>query len=231
MHSAQLCGEHIAQRQGMQAAYSFGMLPPSLRHQIRRANLGRLLEDERIGGPAQLARLMGKPKLKAHLSNLRSGVRGIGDRLAASIERAAGVPPGWMDAQHPLAGEAPAAYVLAQPVSQPPSANSLPLLSWEAIVQGRVPDVFRALLADDALAPDYPAGTEIVWTKHRRAAPGRLILVQDRHGQVHARQCRQGRSPDQWLAAPINSAYLTFDSAEEGLTLIAVYKGRLEPDD
>lgn len=215
----------------MQAAYPLGMHPASPRHQIRRTNLGRLLDDERIGGPAQLARLMGKPTLKAHLSNLKNGVRGIGDRLAASIERAAGVPPGWMDAQHPIAGEKPAAYALAHPVSHPLSGNGLPLLPWEAIVQGQVPDVFRAVLTDDALAPDFPAGTEIVWTKHRRAAPGRLVLVQDRHGQVHARQCRQGRSPEQWLAAPTNSAYLTFDSAEEGLTLIAVYKGRLEPDD
>lgn len=203
----------------------------SPRHALRRANLILLLSDPQMGGPTGLARLLGKPSLKGHLSNMRNNVRGMGDALAAKIEQAAGLPRGWMDEQHTFAGENPPTYRVAQELSQRMSSHSLPLIPWEAIVQGNVPEVFRAVLADDSLAPDYPAGTEIVWTTKRRAAPGRLILVQDRHGQLHARQCHQGRAPGQWLAAPINPAYLTFDSEEESLTLVAVYKGRLEPDD
>lgn len=94
-----------------------------------------------------------------------------------------------------------------------------------------VPDVFVAVLIDDAMAPDYPRGSEIVWTTRRRLAPGRMVLVRDRHGQTHARQCHQGRVPGQWLAAAVNPAYVSFDSVQDQLQLVAVYKGRLEPDD
>lgn len=184
-----------------------------------------------MGGPSKLAQLLGKPNLKSHLSNLRKGKRGMGDDLAADIEDALSLGRGWMDRQHTVAGELSPTYEVAHNTSHQLVSHALPLMPWEAIVQGKVPEVFRAVLADDALAPEYPAGTEIVWTTKRRAAPGRLILVQDRHGQVHARQCHQGRAPGQWIAAPINPAYLTFDSQEEALTLVAVYKGRLEPDD
>lgn len=215
----------------MQHAYSSPMPLDSPRHALRRANLIRLLSDVRIGGPTGLARLLGKPTLKGHLSNLRNGIRGLGDTLAADIEDAAELPRGWMDEQHLIAGETPPTYAIAQDLSHAMSSHSIPLVPWEKIVQGNVPDVFRAVLTDDALAPDFPAGTEVVWTTRRRAAPGRFILVQDRHGQIHARQCHQGRTPGQWLATPINPAYLTFDSAEESITLVAVYKGRLEPDD
>ena len=94
-----------------------------------------------------------------------------------------------------------------------------------------VPEIFRAVLADDALAPEFPRGTEIVWSTRRVIAPGRLALVRDRHGQLHARQCHQGRAPGQWLAAAINPAYVNFDSVQDAIVVVAVFKGRLEPDD
>lgn len=92
-------------------------------------------------------------------------------------------------------------------------------------------DLFRLVLVDDALAPELPKGTEVVWTTRRRAAPGRPILLRDQHGQVHARICHQGRMPGHWMAVANHPAYVSFDSSEPGLTVLAVYKGRLEPDD
>lgn len=204
----------------------------SHRHIVRRANLELVLTDRRVGGPAKLAELLGKPKMAAHLTNIRHGKRGMGDQLAAAIAHVINEPPGWMDEQHRSMGEAPAPYKVAQVLSPLASPNGLPLLSLEALVNDpTVPEVFRHVLSDDALAPDYPRGTEIVWTTRRRMLPGRLVLVRDRHGQVHARQCHQGRAPGLWIAAAIDPAYLSFDSAKDELTLLAVYKGRLEPDD
>lgn len=187
--------------------------------------------DPGVGGPTKLAHLLGKPNLRGHLSNIAAGKRGLGDELAAAIEKALDLAPGWMDHQHVSAEEPGARYSVDRLSRQPTLSNDLPLLPWEDLVHRTVPDIFRTILADDALAPDHPAGTEIVWTTRRRPAPGRLVLVKDRHGQVHARQCHQGRAPGQWIAAPISPAYVAFDSLEEGIELLAVYKGRLEPDD
>lgn len=207
------------------------MATDSPRNQLRRANLEMLLADPAIGKAAGLARLLGKPGHRSLLSAIRNSHRGMGDELAADIEHVTGKPRGWMDRQHTFAGENPPAWQVAQDVSYRAASDDLPLLAWETIVHDQTPAVFRAVLPDDALAPDYPAGTEIVWTTRRRALPGRLVLVQDRHGQLHARQCHQGRAPGQWIAAPISPAFVTFDSHEDGLRLVAVYKGRLEPDD
>lgn len=201
----------------------------SPRHRIRRANVTLVMQ--RAGGPTKMASSLGKPDLRGHLSNIRDGKRGLGDELAAEIEDCFKLGRGWMDRQHPHAGEDASKSEVARELSDPFGSHDLPYLPWEAIVGRDIPVIFRTTLPDDALSPDYPAGAEIVWTTRRRAAPGRLILVKDRHGQLHARLCRQGREPGQWLAAPINPAYITFDSTEDGVSVIAVFKGRLEPDD
>jgi hypothetical protein len=208
------------------------MATDSRRQAIRRINLALIMEAPSIGGPAELARMLGTPKMKGHLSNVKAGRRGMGDDLAKAIEEVTGKPPGWMDEQHPVAGEAGAPWALAQSLSDPPSSDDLPLLSWEVLMKSAsVPTVFRTVLIDDALAPDLPRGTEVVWTTRRRVAPGRAMLVRDIHGQVHARMCHQGKAPGQWMAASWNPVYASFQSTEEGLTVVAVYKGRLEPDD
>lgn len=203
----------------------------SPRQTLRRVNLELVLNSREVGGPKKLAEMMNKPNLASHFTTLRKGRRGIGDDLAAAIERATGKPRGWMDEQHPVAGEDPAPYRVAQDLSPPPAFNDLPLIPWGEDIMNNKNEVFRAVLPDNALAPEYPKGTEIVWTTRRRLMPDRLVLVRDRHGQLHARQCHQGRGPGLWIAAAINPSYVSFDSVEDELTLIAVYKGRLEPDD
>lgn len=208
------------------------MPSPSPRHAIRRANLVLVLAEPSITGPAELARLIGKPKMKGHLSNIKSGARDMGDKLAQDIEVATCKPPGWMDQQHPVAGEEAARYSVAHDPSYPQAPDDLPILPWEALMSSKhVPDIFRAVLQDDALAPDLPRGTEVVWTTRRRVSPGRPMLLQDEHGQVHARMCHQGRTPGHWVAKGATDAFVAFDKHEPGLRVLAVYKGRLEPDD
>ena len=207
------------------------MAATSPRQVLRRTNLGLVMAEDQVGGPTGLARLLGTPAMKGHLSNISAGRRGMGDGLASKIEMATGKPSGWMDQQHPLAGEDPGDYKVAQELSHAMRSHELPLISWETIMNSAAPEVFRAILPDNALAPDYPMGTEIVWTTRRRVLPDRLVLVRDRHGQLHARQCHQGRAPGHWIAAAINPSYVNFDFFEDELTLVAVYKGRLEPDD
>lgn len=59
----------------------------------RRQQLGRLVDE--VGSQADLARIVETPK--SHISALLAGTRGIGDALAAKIERACDKPAGWMD--------------------------------------------------------------------------------------------------------------------------------------
>lgn len=67
------------------------MSPRRLRRQARL----KLLVATYTGGAAQLARDAGTPK--SHISAICAGRRGLGDALAAKLERASGLPPEWMD--------------------------------------------------------------------------------------------------------------------------------------
>lgn len=215
----------------MQHAYPPGVPADTHIHAVRRSNLLELLQRPSTGGATGLARALGNLNLRGHLSNIKEGRRDMGNKLASDIEDALRLGRGWMDQQHLSPGEPIPGYGVAHQTSHPTVFDSLPTIQWERILNNEVPDLFCSALPDDALAPEFPKGTAIVWTTRRRVAPGRIALVKDRHGQLHARICHQGRAPGQWIAAPTNPAFISFDSQEEGLSVIAVYKGRLEPDD
>lgn len=89
--------------------------------------------------------------------------------------------------------------------------------------------LFRMVLDDDSAAPDYQKGVEILWDTKREARHGRLVMVKDQFGQIHIRRHKQSLQPNQWTAAAINPDYISIDS--DKLTLVAVFKGLMEPDD
>ena len=137
--------------------------------------------------------------------------------------------PNWLSAQH--ANEGLASYTVAHAKSQPQSSDDLPYLSWESLM-GNVPDsLFVLVLRDDALGSKFPRGTAVVWSKSRRPAPGRLVLVRDKHGRDHARMYQEHPEPGAWTAAALNPAFASFDPREDGLTVLAVHRGVLEPED
>ena len=107
-----------------------------------------------------------------------------------------------------------------------------PLLTLDALMTSPPPSTFfRTTLVDDAMAPEYARGIEVLWSTTRTPKIGRLVLVRDQHGRLHVRQYREGREPGTWLAAALHLAYLTLHSRDDGLTVLAVLKGVLEPDD
>ena len=93
MHFAQQMPKHSAQLQVMQAAYASGVTISSRRHANRRARLAQLVQE--AGGGTALAVKVGTPK--SHISAIQAGARGIGDALAAKLERKCEKPEGWMD--------------------------------------------------------------------------------------------------------------------------------------
>ena len=93
MRSALFRREHSAYGADMQVAYAQRMAGESLRRARRRANLEKLLKE--IGGATKAETDTGTPR--THFVAMEKGRRGLGDALAAKLERAYGKPPGWFD--------------------------------------------------------------------------------------------------------------------------------------
>lgn len=146
------------------------------------------------------------------------------------LERGTG-PMHWTDAQHASKGRAPHNRHVAQTVSHASDSHSLPILSWEALMLEVPKTLFVLPLRDDALAPQFSRGLAVVWSATRRPAPGRLVLVRDKHGRDHARVVYAGSEPGEWRAVALNPAFPTFDPIADGLTILAVHRGTLEPED
>lgn len=121
MQFAQHGGEHSAYRSVMQPAYPARMASLDSPRQVRRrAKLKSLVGDD-AGAQAQLARDVQTPR--SHLSAILAGRRGIGDALAAKIERAREKPAGWFDVEEDTpAAFSPEVAQLAQAIDALPPA-------------------------------------------------------------------------------------------------------------
>ena len=99
--------------------------------------------------------------------------------------------------------------------------------TWEFMLSAVIADLpkrFRFAMPDDAMAPDTPRGTVLVFSLDAPPTIGHGVLVQDATGQRHVRRYAQGLG-GQWKAEARNKAYLTLDSAD-GVQLLAVVVGR-----
>lgn len=100
-----------------------------------------------------------------------------------------------------------------------------PRKTTEELVSGtEIGPEFTFALADEALSPDHPKGSDFIWSTTKQPAIGSVVLLADKHNLVHARIYGQGTGPDHWLATSANRAYRSFDSATDGIKLIAVAK-------
>lgn len=147
LQSAQLSPKHSAQLAVMQGAYASGVRIASQRHLNRRARLAELVAE--VGGATALSIRVGTPK--SHVSALLAGARGIGDQLAAKIEKKLGKPPGWMD--RPAAeGGAPAQDEVEYRPSDWALLQDLKLLPEERLAEIRAEAAKWRRAIDDALA-------------------------------------------------------------------------------
>lgn len=158
-------------------------------------------------------------------------VRGIPPRLHAAIALALG----WsidqllgLDSPLEASPVEPLSSSVAHDVSLPSRRVEPRKISWGDVVDGIAlhDELYLLAMPDDAMAPEYPKGTELQWSKSKPFQPGSVVVVRDRAGQVHARQCRQGKTVGHWIAAPMNPVYEALDSVGDGLTvlLVAAYR-------
>ncbi len=144
---------------------------------------------------------------------------------AANWIRPAGQPPKGAPSSEPPQTRGAMDQLLSQvvPIIDPISVR------WESIVSMELPPLFKLALADDALAPDYPAGTLFVWSTTKRPRIGSIVLVVDSFNQPHARRHAQGRAPGQWVAEATGAGFLPFDGAEVTLLAVAEEERRQMP--
>lgn len=218
MHYAQRRPEHTAQRPDMQRAYAAAMTKaaPSLRRQRRHRNFAALVE--RAGGTTEMAALLRTQK--SYVSAMANDKRGVGDEIAARVERALGLPPGWMDQehQHPHAGRA-----LDQDLSLA-AAILPPLLTWEVLASMTdLPQKFALTLVDGAMSPALPKGTKAVFEATEGAEPGQIALI--RAGDAyHVRQLRL-QADGSVRAVPFSAAWPTFEAFEVVAVVVEVTTG------
>lgn len=156
MQSAQHAGQHSAYRPCMQGAYSRAVEIKTLRHLRRHQRLQSLVAE--AGGVVALAALVESPK--SHVSALLAGRRGIGDELAAKIERRLGRPAGWLDQAGDISDEAAEFALLFDAMADGPEKGRARAVIG-ALLRGDVPARPAAALADDAASteptPEHPA--------------------------------------------------------------------------
>ena len=205
----------------------------------RKVNLKALIERRFDGSNQDAAREIGVTP--GRISQLTDPKQAFGERAARKIEESLSLPDRWLDQDHaaqspkggpPLGGPRTGGGV-AQLLTLGPDTVVPRIVDEESVLSGEAQDrVFRLLVKDASAGPDYPKGAHIIWSRDRRAQPGRLVLVRDKHRQLHIRRMQQGRAPDTWVAAPLNPDYAMLDSIADGLEVVATFDGfQLPPDE
>jgi hypothetical protein len=198
--------------------------------EIRRQNLRRLYPGDPF--PAtRAARELGRTP--SFWSDLANGRKSFGEKLARSIEEAAGMPrlalddpaaPLGKDA-HPPRGLPPEDGIqvrgdLAQNLSQFRPILLPSTIDWETIaMSATVPERFVLAMPDDALAPQTPRGTGLIMVAGD--TPPRFgvgVLVEDEAGQRYIRRFVQGPAGG-WIAEARDNAYRNVTSSDGGRIL------------
>lgn len=143
--------------------------------------------------------------------------RGVSQRGIVRACELWGLSPSWLkDGSGPMLASSPVAHSVSDfaPIVQ------LQILTWGELMRADLSKRFGLLLRDDALAPDYPAGTTIRFDATREPRPGWPVLVKDSAGSFYVRDYIEG-SAGRWKAEARQRGYASLDSAADGLTLVA----------
>lgn len=173
------------------------------------------------------------------IGNLESGLRKR-PREIVSIATALGVSPAWLETGK---GE-------KRPQAAPPRAHGggvtheipsigdgnliaghVPMINpttmqWELILSSELPALFRLVIQDEAMAPEFPRGCVVTFsTTEGEPRPRDAVLVSDNEGGVHFREYEAGRGT-RWRAVAMTSGYRPLDSDEDGLRVLAISMGK-----
>lgn len=160
---------------------------------IRRANLIALLDKhDRDVDFAELGGIA-----PGHLSQMKTGVRQVGDEVAARIEQRLRLEPGWMDRDHsPRVAEEQAVYNAPPRVPVVGTAQlgddgywlelEYPTGNGDGFVDypSRDPNAYALRCKGDSMRPRIKPGEFVVAEPNQRYNPGDEVVVKDRAGRV-----------------------------------------------
>lgn len=134
----------------------------------------------------------------------------------------------WMP-EHPPVGGAHLGGIppsLVRQMSHPKSMIEPITIPWESILSEPLPALFRAVIPDDAMGPEYPRGCIVNFSTTEGPPRARdLVLVRDADGGVYFREYQVGRA-GRWQAVALISGYQPLDSEADGLRVLAISMGR-----
>lgn len=190
---------------------------------IRRINFQRLCEDKGLSY-ADLSRDMGR-RASYWRDLLTDPAKSFGEKIAREIESHWGLPRHWLDERH-LPGAGVAQSLSLESINLPRKPMSL----RELENMKSLPQSFEVTLVDDAMAPDFPAGTVVTFASGGAASFGHRVLVRDPRGGLHFRLYAQSQA-DEWIAKPLNErgAFLAFEPKRDGARVVAVKTGHFVP--
>lgn len=99
------------------------------------------------------------------------------------------------------------------------------LLDWSHLMSSDLAPEFQAVVPDDAMAPEVPAGSVCFFSTTYKARPGDYILVADAKGFVYLRRMVLVQG-EHWQAEALNPAFKPLDSVAAELRILAVYDGK-----
>lgn len=161
--------------------------------------------------------------------------RGVSKEGSLLAETVMGVRATWIlgESVEMLTGEtSQSPHRLTHPdegVAHDPSVREFtlpPAITREQLMDPKfeLPAVFEIAMPDDAMAPEIPAGRQLIFERtDATPRPGTRILIADSAGRRHVRRFAEGRS-GAWRALPDNRAHMDLDSTQDGLQLLAVLK-------
>ena len=190
---------------------------------IRKQNLALLGKK-----PGELSTLLGK-SYSYWRDLMVDPKKSFGEKTARDIEERYPLPRGWLDVPHddrepvPQPGQANSA--MAQPVML--DEITVPsTISWEALgAMQKLPARFTVLMPDDSLAGHIDKGTGLIFERDLAPAPGKTVLLEDAEGQRFIRLYALVRG-GHWQAHAKASGYVTLDSKEHTLKVLATMKWR-----
>lgn len=148
--------------------------------------------------------------------------RGVSQRGIVRACELWGLSPSWLkDGTGPMLA---ASSLVAHSVSDLRPIVQLQILTWGELMAADLSGRFGLLLRDDALAPEYPAGTTIRFDAARSPRPGWPVLVKDSAGAFYVRDYIEGAG-GRWKAEARQRGYAALDSEADGLQLVGAMYG------
>lgn len=185
----------------MEAGFNTAMQKTSA--QTRRERLATMIQEKTQGNKAVFAQLVGKKA--SQISDMLSGSKSFGEKVARDIERKTGYPERWLDGDVSMpAPERPPGKVPLLTWQQLGQALQTQELEWIATVASVTPHMFALRVEGESMEPRCPPGTILIVDPDREATHGNYVIARDGVECTFKQYVKDGSD---WYLKPLNDRY------------------------